>query len=217
MKRLLIAPLILTLSSPVQAEIDKEIAEFCLKATDFAGCVESMSKKEVPFKQKQDSDQGMRTWTRATGVVVRMRTASVKAMRNRNGDFGTHLRWNYSRTGDGNYAGSTWQVEANCKEFTANWKGNMAGWTSVRDPEQLMRKSSIWNDKSSTYEPAIEAKAVLTEFCPEMDRLVLEAKEYEVQNPNSRKVPMACKNGVWDKNHTKSRALVYLLQWTWIK
>ena len=205
MKRLLL-PLIATLVLPVQAEIDKKIAEFCLKATDFAGCVESMSKKEVPFKQKQDAMQGMRTWTRTTGVVVRMRTASVKAMRNKNGEFGTHIRWNYSRT-TGEGSGSSWQVEGNCKEFTANWKGDMTGWTNVKDPEELMRKSSAWNNKAAQYEPAIEAKAVLTEFCPQMDKLVAETKKYEELNPSSRKIPMACKNGVWNKNHPKCRGL----------
>ena len=33
----------------------------------------------------------------------------------------------------------------------------------------------------------------------------MKAEEYEVKKPNSRKVPMACKNGVWDKNHPKSK------------
>ena len=54
MKRLLL-PLLAALALPnaVNAEkIDKEITEFCLKATDFAGCVKTMSNetnnKNVP-------------------------------------------------------------------------------------------------------------------------------------------------------------------------
>ena len=47
MKRLLL-PLLAAIALPtaVNAEkIDKEITEFCLKATDFAGCVKTMSKE----------------------------------------------------------------------------------------------------------------------------------------------------------------------------
>ena len=45
MKRLLF-PLIAALALPtaVNAEIDKETAKFCLKAADFAGCVETMQR-----------------------------------------------------------------------------------------------------------------------------------------------------------------------------
>ena len=66
MKRLLL-PLLaaLTLPTAVNAEkIDKEIAEFCLKATDFAGCVKTMSKetnikKIVPNEKKSGDEESL--------------------------------------------------------------------------------------------------------------------------------------------------------------
>tara|TARA_B100001250_G_C19324918_1_gene582071 strand:- start:39 stop:194 length:156 start_codon:yes stop_codon:yes gene_type:complete len=46
MKRYLL-PLIAALALPtaVSANVDPKIAEFCLKTTDFAGCVKAMSTK----------------------------------------------------------------------------------------------------------------------------------------------------------------------------
>ena len=41
MKRLLLAPLILALTSCAQTEIDKKVHHMCLSATDYKGCVES--------------------------------------------------------------------------------------------------------------------------------------------------------------------------------
>ena len=43
MRRLLFAPLIFTLLSPVQAGIDPEVHELCLRATDYRGCVAAQS------------------------------------------------------------------------------------------------------------------------------------------------------------------------------
>ena len=45
MKRLILSLLAaLALPTAVNAEIDKETAEFCLNASDFAGCVETMKR-----------------------------------------------------------------------------------------------------------------------------------------------------------------------------
>ena len=48
MKRLLL-PLLAALALPtaVNANVDPEIAEFCLKAADFAGCVKAMTTKST--------------------------------------------------------------------------------------------------------------------------------------------------------------------------
>ena len=66
MKRLLLAPLLMTLvscSNPavVEEQIDRKAAEFCMKASDFAGCVQTMSGKgksnkkiEIISNKKQD-------------------------------------------------------------------------------------------------------------------------------------------------------------------
>tara|TARA_B100000965_G_C19558792_1_gene743499 strand:+ start:173 stop:910 length:738 start_codon:yes stop_codon:yes gene_type:complete len=66
MKRLLLAPLLMTLvscSNPVvdEEQINRKAAEFCMKAADFAGCVQTMSgegetnkKIEIISNKKQD-------------------------------------------------------------------------------------------------------------------------------------------------------------------
>ncbi len=43
MRRLLFLPLVLGLSSPVQAAVDPEVHKMCLAATDYAGCVRLQS------------------------------------------------------------------------------------------------------------------------------------------------------------------------------
>ena len=59
MKRLIIPFLsLLALPSAIQANIDPKVAEMCMKATDFEGCVKSMSdqtnKKSSPVSSKYD-------------------------------------------------------------------------------------------------------------------------------------------------------------------
>ena len=43
MKRLLLAPLILSLGLPVQAEVDPKIHKMCLQAKDYMGCVKAQT------------------------------------------------------------------------------------------------------------------------------------------------------------------------------
>ena len=45
MKSLFLSTLLLGFVSPVKAEVDSKVAEFCLRAKDFEGCVRSMSSK----------------------------------------------------------------------------------------------------------------------------------------------------------------------------
>ena len=45
MKIFFLMPLLLGFFSPVKAEVDSKVAEFCLRAKDFEGCVRSMSSK----------------------------------------------------------------------------------------------------------------------------------------------------------------------------
>ena len=45
MKRLLLAPLLLGFIPFANANVDPKVAEFCLKAADFAGCVKTMTTK----------------------------------------------------------------------------------------------------------------------------------------------------------------------------
>ena len=160
----------------------REISEFCLKANDFAGCVEIM-KRGLDSKRKTDVREGLRTWTRDTGVIVRMRTDSVKAISPK-GEYGRYLNWVSSRSADADQEGSSKRVEGDCQDFTANWEGDDMGWLSVRNPEVYLEKrypfsfSEKWGKSmSDIFSPAKEAKDVLSEFCPQMDRLIREASE----------------------------------------
>ncbi len=204
MKRLLL-PLIAALAIPtaVDAEIDKETAEFCLKATDFAGCVETMKRGLDPIR-KQNVEDGLRTWTRDTGVIVRMRVDTVEAINPKRSEYGRYLQWRYSREGEGNMGGSSWRVQGDCVEFTANWDNDGMGWTKVKDISYLLKPGARFGGQS-TYEPAREAQAVLREFCPQMHKLVLEAKERDRINAieeaknktSSGGIKVNCDSPVW--------------------
>ena len=47
MKRLLLAPLLLGFIPFANANVDPKVAEFCLKAADFAGCIKTMTTKST--------------------------------------------------------------------------------------------------------------------------------------------------------------------------
>ena len=61
---------------PALAEVDPKIAEFCLKATDFAGCVQTMN-TGIPPKRRKADEERLHTWTRDDGTIVRMRVSST--------------------------------------------------------------------------------------------------------------------------------------------
>jgi hypothetical protein len=167
MRRFLVVAIALMTESAI-AQVDPKIAETCMRAQDFAGCVQTLS-GGLPPKQKSDVEEGMRTWTRETGVIIRMRAASVVAMKSANGEYGRHLKWVYGRTTGVNAEGWQKEVQADCKEYTADWSNDAAGWKDVKDPEKYRRNSD-------NYEPVREAKAVMDEFCPQIERLIIEAK-----------------------------------------
>jgi hypothetical protein len=54
-----------------------------------------------------------------------------------------------------------WTVQADCRDYTADWDGDGEGWS----------KLSIETNRSATK----EARAILDEFCPQMERMVKEA------------------------------------------
>lgn len=176
MRRLLIATVVAAalVAGPAISQVDPRISEFCLKAQDFKGCIESMSKPATAIETKQDKQEDQRTWVRNSGVVVRMKVSSVKAMRSSNGDYGRHIKWVYGRDGvaqtQSNYwgsvthSGNVFEVQADCKEYTADWNNDMAGWRPVRDPGKY-RRNKDW------YEPVIEAKQIMDEFCPQIGNL----------------------------------------------
>ena len=156
----------------VNAEIDEETAKFCLKATDFAGCVETITKDKIPPFQKQAAEEGLRTWTRDSGVIVRMRTSDIKAVNLKKKGYGRYLSWIYYRSGDDGTGtgGSNKEVKADCIDYTAKsgWGGS---WHDLNDLEKY-RNRQAWE-----YNSKKEWKLVMDEFCPQMDKLVSEAKE----------------------------------------
>ena len=170
MKRILL-PLLAAFALPtaVNAEIDKKTAEFCMKATDFAGCVETMQ-RGLPSKQKKDVQEGLRTWTRDNGAIIRMRLSSIVALMKK-GKYGRYIEYRYSledKTG-----GWDWMVQADCEDYTANWDQDSTGWFKVRDPDMYLRPGE-WKGK---YSSAKEAKTVLDEFCPKIQSIPKSGRE----------------------------------------
>jgi len=203
MKRLL---LLFALATPVYAEngIDPKTAEFCMKASDFAGCVETMKRGIAP-KQTRDAEEGLRTWIRDTGTVVKMRTNTVKARKLGHPEYGRYISFIYTRgpitgsfyniwTGQyyNNLPAKSWTTEADCQDYTANWEGDGGGWIDVKDPDKYVG--------SQLMDSVREINSVLREFCPQMDRLVEEAKERDRLNPPVEKKNSNSRGGrgVWD-------------------
>ena len=94
MQKIFLASVFLALALPVSAEVvDSKVAEFCMKAADFAGCVETMT-RGVSGKQKKDVEEGLRTWTRDNGQIVRMRISTVVALKNK-GTHGRYIEYQY--------------------------------------------------------------------------------------------------------------------------
>ena len=163
MKRLLLLLPLLVATAPSSAAVDPKIAEFCMKATDFAGCVQTMT-GGLPPKQAKDVDEGLRTWTRDDGTIIRMRVDSVKAI-SLKGSFGRYLKYQYGLENK-NY-NAMWGVQADCQDYTANWDKDFAGWQEVGDPDMYLKPGK----NSNQYNAAREAKAVLDEFCPIINEL----------------------------------------------
>ena len=150
-------------SLPLMAQVDPKAAEFCMKAQDFAGCVETMT-KGLPSKQVQDAREGLRTWTRDNGQIIRMRFSSVVALR-KDGKYGRYLEYRYGLE-DKDW-GADWIVQADCLDYTANWDQDNKGWFQVKDPDKYLRAGEDYRKYSSTK----EAKAVLDEFCGKIEAI----------------------------------------------
>ena len=225
MKKRFLIPLIaaLALPSALNANVDKETAEFCLKASDFAGCVETM-KRGLDTKRLNDVEDGLRTWTRDTGTEVKMRTKSVKAVQ-LGKSYGRYLEWFYTRgviegsfynwfteRTTNNQPARSWKVEADCIDYTVDWKGEASGWISVKNPDQYVG--------SQLMDPAREAKNVLDEFCPQMDRLVSEAIERDkikaIEDAKKEK-DKKDKESVRSKEKSKKTKLKKKIRTLWIR
>lgn len=169
-RRLLTALAVVSAGSAVaQGQVDPKIAEFCLKATDFAGCVQTMT-GGLPPKQQKDAEEGLRTWTRDNGQVVRFRPASVQQVKNK-GVYGRYLEYKYGL--EGKDWDADWLVVGDCKDYTADWLKSGDGWYRVDDPDMYLKDG----EPTRKYNSSTEAKAVLDEFCPIIDSLPKSSRE----------------------------------------
>ena len=68
MKNFKLLPLVLLVSTPAFANVDPKIAEFCLKATDYKGCVEAHS-SQTKGKADTPTESDCESWDE-TGVCI---------------------------------------------------------------------------------------------------------------------------------------------------
>ena len=107
----------------------------------------------------QDLANEIRVWNRSDGTIVRLNSIKAITTSSIGEDYGRFLKWNYSveRTS----TTTSWTVVGDCKSFSADWDDDGEGFIDLRRP----------NDNSSK-----EARSVLDDFCPQMNRLIDEAK-----------------------------------------
>lgn len=149
--------------STVFAKVNSTIAEFCLKATDFAGCVQTMTDGQPP-KEQQDGADVLRTWTRDNGTIIRFRPSSVVGLKH-DGKYGRYIEYTYGL--QNRFWSGMWVVQADCSDYKANWDKDDWGWYSVSDPSMFLSPGK----KKWKYSSAKEAKAILDEFCPVINTL----------------------------------------------
>ena len=124
-------------------------------------CVQIMSGQ----KKKNEYGEGTRKLVRSDGSLSLFNPLAISAMKIR-GEYGRYLRYRYFRIGNDG-VGNQWTAEADCQDYTANWEGDEEGWRNLK------------RDKK---ESSVEAKKILDEFCPQMDRLVQEAESGTKEN-----------------------------------
>ncbi len=143
----------IALSNVVKAEIDPNVHNICKDVKDYKGCVELRGKKISEIETRQ--------LVRKDGTLSLFNPSALIAKKVR-GEYGRYITFRYFRDkGQRKYEMS---VEADCKEYTANWLDDGKGWLDLKNPKWLKK------------EPPQEAKNILDEFCPKMDKLVEEAK-----------------------------------------
>ena len=161
MKRLLLLLLAaLAVPTAVNANVDPKVAEMCMKAVDFQGCVTAMT-----GKKPNEYGEGTREFVRKDGSLSLFNPLALRAIEVR-GEYGRYIKYRYFRIT--NKGAKQWTADADCEDYTANWIG---------DKEKGWRNLNTHKAESS-----IEAKNILDEFCPQMDRLVEEAKSGTKEN-----------------------------------
>ena len=162
MKSLLL-PLLAALALPtaVNANVDPKVAEMCMKAVDFQGCVAAMT-----GKKPNEYGEGTRKFVRSDGSLSLFNPLAVSAMEVR-GEYGRYIKYRYFKIAtDG--SSNQWTAEADCEDYTVNWDGDDKGWVNIKNPSKKL--------KSWYFEASKEAIDILDESCPKLDRLVEEEK-----------------------------------------
>ena len=239
MKRFFLAPLLLFLAAPVQAEIDKKTAEFCMKAADFAGCVQTMQGGGVSSSKKQKllneikklpsrlSNTSLRDYSSRTLSFTDTLALSSPE------DVGQVLYENAIKLEKGlDILYEVWRrktvVDASTFENQRYWSGRMNVETSlslnrlfggktidarcmpylfmtsygddifnqVRDLIVLISNQIVKNEGSYLLpqDEYLFKPVAHTKYCSNDPRKPQKSRE---------SLPMACRNGVWDKNHPK--------------
>tara|TARA_B100000579_G_C22455185_1_gene676252 strand:- start:80 stop:640 length:561 start_codon:yes stop_codon:yes gene_type:complete len=176
MKRLLLLPLLLGLTAPVQAEIDPKVREACLPAADFLGCVKAYSGESLK-----------------------------ESTTNSNERIGNSCPPSFAYTGEGY-----------CRKFVCTDLGKEASilirkHVCKRPATAFFKTRLTWWSTGNKYVPAIH-----TPKCPnrepglgwgstcDEERGLLPEKVSKKKN----KLPMACREGIWDKDHPKCQVKV---------
>ena len=158
MKRLLL-PLLAALALPTSVNAEVEVSENihnrCKDAKDYVGCVQIMT-----GEKSIGSGDGTREIVRKDKTLILFNPLAISAMEVRE-EYGRYLKYEYLQIGNSTLL---WEVIADCKDYTADWKGGIGGWRDLR---------------TSKRDSSIEAKNILDEFCPQMSKIVEETTSGE--------------------------------------
>jgi len=150
-KRLLLALLgALALPTAVNAGVDPEVHKLCLPAADYKGCVQMMSEDKTENKTREISN--------SRGYVAFFNPEAVVA-KEVDGEYGRYINLRYRLINDNLGSNYEWNVDADCEKYKAR--------------ELFMGNWKRWKDVKKLPDAAI---GIIDEFCPQMDRLVKEAK-----------------------------------------
>ena len=129
---------------------EKTFHNACKDVRDYKGCIEMKSGQINKYAK------GTREIPRKDDSITIFHPDAVIAKEVR-GEYGRYLNYRYYRVGQN----TEWSADADCEDYTVNWKGDRGGWLDVKVHQE---------------EKSQEALKILDEFCPQMDRLVKEAK-----------------------------------------
>ena len=176
MKRLLLLPLLLGLSSPVRAEVDPKVREACLPAADFLGCVKAYSGEAIKESTTNSNERIANSCPPSFAYVGAGQCRQFYCI-----DFGKEVPILYRK-----HVCEKKPISLGFERWRLRWV--LAGKTA----------SAIHSPFCPNREPGLGWGSTCDE-----DKGLLPEK---VSTKN--KLPMACRNGVWDKDHPKCQVKV---------